>query len=92
MNIKKSSARAAAAVTITTRKSTSIITNTIMNMRMKTVPAAAGMRTITNMSIIMIMHMKAVPVAADMRTIIMMNVAAAAVMIMDTCGLMTAKR
>ena len=40
----------------------------------------------------MIMHTKAVPVAAGMRTIIVMNVAAAAVMIMDTCRLMTAKR
>lgn len=66
MNIKKSSARAAAAGTITTRKSTSIITSTIMTVRMKTVPAAADMSTI------------------------MMN--AAAVMIMDTCRLMTAKR
>lgn len=92
MNIKKSSARAAAAVTITTRKSTSIITNTIMNMRMKTAPAAADMIITTNMNTIMIMHTKAAPAAAGMCTIIMMNVAVAAVMIMDTCRLMTAKR
>ncbi len=89
MNIKKSSARAAAAITITTRKSTSIITSTIMNMRMKTAPAAADMRTITNMNTIMIMHTKAVPAAADM-SIIMMN--AAVVTIMAICRLMTAKR
>lgn len=92
MNIKKSSARAAAAVTITTRKSTSIITSTIMNMRMKTAPATADMIITTNMNTIMIMHMKAVPVAAGMRTIIMMNVAAAVVTIMAICRLMTAKR
>ena len=92
MNTKKSSVRAAAADTSTTRKSTSIITNTIMNMRMKTAPVAADMIITTNMNTIMIMHTKAAPAAAGMRTIIMMNAAAAVVMITAIWRLMTAKR
>ena len=87
MNTKKASAPAAAAGMTITRKNTSII----MSISMKNVPAAAGMST---MIIIVNMGMKLAPAPVGMSiiTIIMMNVAAAAVMIMDTCRLMTAKR